>query len=119
MRKINEFLNHLSGRVKKEMSAVLFGACTALYSTALSGQQVQTNALTQVPGGFGAQPNGIVAKAAPWAGGKSDIQKMLQYYDKQIYFTENKGQWPEHVLYKADFTLGQALATSQGMIVGT
>ena len=49
----------------------------------------------------------------------SAIQKTLQYYDKQIYFTENKGQWPKEVLYKADFALGQALATGDGMIVGT
>src|SRR5271170_7577676 len=47
------------------------------------------------------------------------IQKMLEHYDKQINFTENKGQWPVNVLYKADFPLGQAIATKEGMMVGT
>ncbi len=48
-----------------------------------------------------------------------DIKAMLNYYDKQVYFTENKGQWADTVFYKADFPLGQALVTSRGMIVGT
>jgi gliding motility-associated-like protein len=47
------------------------------------------------------------------------ISALLKFYDKQIYFTENKGQWPDTVLYKADFPLGQALVTLKGMIVGT
>ncbi|HTB31991.1 MAG TPA: hypothetical protein VK808_08205, partial [Bacteroidia bacterium] len=48
-----------------------------------------------------------------------DIKNMLNYYDKQVYFTQNKGQWDSKVLYKADFQLGQAVATKEGMIVGT
>ena len=50
---------------------------------------------------------------------KEEIQGMLKYYDKQIYFNENRGQWPSNVLYKADFHLGQALVTPDGMMVGT
>lgn len=38
---------------------------------------------------------------------------------KQIYFTENKGQWSSDIHYRAEFPLGQALATSEGMLVGT
>jgi gliding motility-associated-like protein len=48
-----------------------------------------------------------------------DIANMLNYYDKQVYFTENHGQWDSKVLYRADFKLGQAVATKEGMIVGT
>ncbi|TAH42166.1 MAG: hypothetical protein EYC69_06425, partial [Bacteroidetes bacterium] len=48
-----------------------------------------------------------------------ELKDMLQHFDKEIYFTQNQGQWPEHVLYKADFALGQALVTQKGMIVGT
>ncbi|HNQ61986.1 MAG TPA: SprB repeat-containing protein, partial [Bacteroidia bacterium] len=48
-----------------------------------------------------------------------ELKEMLQHFDKEIYFTQNIGQWPAHVLYKADFPLGQALVTRQGMIVGT
>src|SRR5262245_14755789 len=48
-----------------------------------------------------------------------EIKNLLNYYDKQIYFTGNKGQWPANVIYKADFPLGQAIATKNGMMVGT
>jgi gliding motility-associated-like protein len=47
------------------------------------------------------------------------IDAMLKKYDKQIYFTENKGQWPSNVFYKADFTYGQAVATPNGMLVSS
>ncbi|MCB0508061.1 MAG: hypothetical protein KDD21_07175, partial [Bacteroidetes bacterium] len=47
------------------------------------------------------------------------VKEMLNRYDKQIYFTENKGQWPENVIYKADFKFGQAIATRNGMLVGS
>ena len=60
----------------------------------------------------------VNASSAGMGDKSNEIQKILQYYDKQIYFTANNGQWPEHVLYKADFPLGQALVTKQGMIVG-
>jgi hypothetical protein len=48
-----------------------------------------------------------------------DIKEMLHNYSQKIYFTENKGQWPDNVLYKADFHLGQAIATKDGMLVGS
>ena len=48
-----------------------------------------------------------------------DIKNLLHYYDKQIYFTQNQGQWPSSVVFKADFPLGQAVATNKGMLVGT
>ena len=50
---------------------------------------------------------------------RSDVDSLLNYYSKQIYFTENKGHWPGNVLYKADFHPGQAIATKDGMLVGT
>ncbi|MEI7802479.1 MAG: SprB repeat-containing protein, partial [Bacteroidota bacterium] len=48
-----------------------------------------------------------------------NIKDLLNYYKKQIYFTQNKGQWNSTALYKADFPLGQAVATKEGMLVGT
>ncbi|HNY54746.1 MAG TPA: Ig-like domain-containing protein, partial [Chitinophagales bacterium] len=50
---------------------------------------------------------------------EASVKQMLNKYDKQIYFSENNGQWPEHVVYKADFKYGQAIATRRGMLVGT
>ncbi|HNB48737.1 MAG TPA: Ig-like domain-containing protein, partial [Chitinophagales bacterium] len=47
------------------------------------------------------------------------VKEMLHNYDKKIYFSENKGQWPANVIYKADFKYGQAVATERGMLVGT
>ncbi|HNM31858.1 MAG TPA: SBBP repeat-containing protein, partial [Chitinophagales bacterium] len=47
------------------------------------------------------------------------VKQMLNRFEKKIYFTQNDGQWPENVLYKADFKYGQAIATRQGMLVGT
>lgn len=35
-----------------------------------------------------------------------------------VTFMENKGQWPSHVLYRADVPGAQMLATPQGMLVG-
>ncbi|UPT68689.1 MAG: hypothetical protein M0D57_08725 [Sphingobacteriales bacterium JAD_PAG50586_3] len=49
----------------------------------------------------------------------SGIDEMLKKYDKQIYFTQNNGQWPAEVLYKANFTYGQAVATRNGMLVSS
>ena len=37
---------------------------------------------------------------------------------KSIAFVENKGQWPDHVLYRADVEGGQMLATPEGMLIG-
>ncbi|MEO8588392.1 MAG: hypothetical protein ABI432_03410, partial [Flavobacteriales bacterium] len=46
-----------------------------------------------------------------------DIAGLLNVYDKVIQFTENKGQFSDGVLYRADFPLGQALATPNGMLM--
>ncbi|MEZ4740440.1 MAG: hypothetical protein R2818_14040 [Flavobacteriales bacterium] len=47
----------------------------------------------------------------------SGIDGLLHEHDQVIEFTENKGQFTEGVLYKADFPMGQALATANGMLV--
>ncbi|MBP7496096.1 MAG: hypothetical protein KA792_00325 [Bacteroidales bacterium] len=47
------------------------------------------------------------------------MDDLLKSYQNTIYFTQNKGQWPDSILFKADFNLGQALVTKSGMIVGT
>ena len=49
----------------------------------------------------------------------ADIQELLKYYDQKIYFTQNQGQFSSGVLYKAEFHLGQAIATKDGMIIST
>ena len=36
---------------------------------------------------------------------------------KAIWFVENKGQWPAHVIYKADVPGWQMLATPEGGVV--
>ncbi len=73
--------------------------------------------------GFSQTPNAPSAAAATGYVSSSeispDIKNMLNYYDKQVYFTQNQGQWDSKALYKADFPLGQAIATKDGMIVGT
>ncbi|MBX2973991.1 MAG: SBBP repeat-containing protein, partial [Flavobacteriales bacterium] len=47
------------------------------------------------------------------------LDELLNKYDQRIEFTENKGQFGKDVLYRADFPLGQAVATSKGMVVTT
>ncbi|MBK6730730.1 MAG: gliding motility-associated C-terminal domain-containing protein [Bacteroidetes bacterium] len=49
----------------------------------------------------------------------TDIESLLHYYDHQIFFTENKGQWDSNELYRAEFPLGQALVTKEGMLLAT
>lgn len=51
--------------------------------------------------------------------GEPDIESILHYYDHQVFFVENKGQWESAGLYRADFPLGQALATKEGMLLAT
>jgi len=48
---------------------------------------------------------------------QNDNNELLHYYEKQIYFTQNKGQYNPKVLYRADFPLGQAVVTKDGMYV--
>ena len=45
------------------------------------------------------------------------IDALLREHDQVIEFTENKGQFSEGVLFKADFPMGQALVTANGMLV--
>ncbi|MBK6883097.1 MAG: hypothetical protein IPH05_09180 [Flavobacteriales bacterium] len=45
------------------------------------------------------------------------IDALLREHDQVIEFTENKGQFSEGVLFKADFPMGQALVTAKGMLV--
>jgi len=49
----------------------------------------------------------------------NSVEDLLKYYDKQIYFTENKGQLTEHALFKAEFPYGQAVVTKSGMVIST
>src|SRR5262245_30133865 len=45
------------------------------------------------------------------------LDELLHSYDQRIQFVENKGQFAAPVLAKADFPLGQAIATANGMVV--
>ncbi|MCB0794927.1 MAG: SBBP repeat-containing protein, partial [Flavobacteriales bacterium] len=49
--------------------------------------------------------------------GHPDIEALLHHHEKEIHFTENLGQFRDGVLFKADFPMGQALATPQGMLI--
>ena len=46
------------------------------------------------------------------------IAQITSSENKSIAFVENKGQWPAHVLYRADVAGGQMLATPEGMLIG-
>ncbi|MCX6274497.1 MAG: SBBP repeat-containing protein, partial [Bacteroidetes bacterium] len=59
------------------------------------------------------------AFAQETASATPDISSILKYYNKQIYFTQNAGQFSTPVLYRADFPVGQAVATEHGMIIST
>jgi hypothetical protein len=48
-----------------------------------------------------------------------EIEKMLRHFDRQIFFTENHGQWEKDILYKADFPLGKAMVTRNGVVMRT
>lgn len=51
------------------------------------------------------------------SGGDAQVANMLNHYDKSIYFTKNLGQFRSQVMYRADFDMGQALVTNQGMLI--
>ena len=34
----------------------------------------------------------------------ADVKSLLEFYEKQIYFTENKGQWSSDIHYRAEFS---------------
>lgn len=46
------------------------------------------------------------------------VNQTVSQAENAIAFIENKGQWPLHVLYRADVPGGQALATPDGMLLG-
>jgi len=46
------------------------------------------------------------------------VAQITSSANKSIPFVENKGQWPAHVLYKADVAGGQMLVTPDGMLIG-
>ncbi|MBK7287924.1 MAG: hypothetical protein IPI95_12960 [Flavobacteriales bacterium] len=46
-----------------------------------------------------------------------DLSGLLNEHDKEIHFMENKGQFSSPVLYRADLPMGQAVATSSGMVI--
>ncbi|MFZ1687495.1 MAG: hypothetical protein WAU70_08745, partial [Flavobacteriales bacterium] len=45
------------------------------------------------------------------------VEELVHKHDKEITFTQNHGQFSEGVLFRADFPLGQALATRDGMLM--
>ncbi|MBK8499305.1 MAG: hypothetical protein IPL52_10910 [Flavobacteriales bacterium] len=45
------------------------------------------------------------------------IDELLNRHEQEIHFVENKGQFGPSVLYRADFPLGQAVATREGMLM--
>jgi hypothetical protein len=61
------------------------------------------------------------AAAKPGHSGHShhddELDALLNRHDQEIHFTENLGQFGPSVLFRADFPLGQAVATPEGMLV--
>ncbi|MBL8009191.1 MAG: SBBP repeat-containing protein, partial [Flavobacteriales bacterium] len=53
----------------------------------------------------------------PHDGHADGLDALLHAYEQRIHFTENRGQFNPHVRFRADFPLGQALATPEGMLV--
>ncbi len=58
------------------------------------------------------------AQQTATAGQAGSIDKAKEEVAGKLVFIENKGQWPGHVLFRADFPGGQMLATPQGMLIG-
>jgi hypothetical protein len=48
----------------------------------------------------------------------AEYNEMISKASSNISFMENKGQWPSHILYRADVSGAQMLATKEGMLVG-
>ncbi|HMQ74915.1 MAG TPA: SBBP repeat-containing protein, partial [Flavobacteriales bacterium] len=53
----------------------------------------------------------------PHDGHADGLDELLHAYEQRIHFTENRGQFNPRVMFRADFPLGQALATPEGMLV--
>jgi hypothetical protein len=55
---------------------------------------------------------------SPGGGNLNKIVSQANAEHNRLEFIPNKGQWPEHVLARADLPGGQALATPEGMLTG-
>ena len=73
--------------------------------------------LALMPLALAARPHMPPNTAAGHNGHQGELDQLLHRYDQRIEFTENKGQMNAAVLFKADFPLGQALATRDGMLM--
>ncbi|MCC6938093.1 MAG: T9SS type A sorting domain-containing protein [Flavobacteriales bacterium] len=59
----------------------------------------------------------LASKPAPKGHDHDELDGLLNMHDQEIHFVENKGQFGATVLYRADFPLGQAVATREGMLM--
>ncbi|UPT66746.1 MAG: hypothetical protein M0D57_20310 [Sphingobacteriales bacterium JAD_PAG50586_3] len=101
-------LINIAGLVKtKTKSLVAFFLLFLLLGTSTYAQQNRTVQPAKNQGSnsinAGKDGTGLLTKVDDYDNG---IDAMLKKYDKQIYFTQNKGQWPSHIRYKADFKFG-------------
>ncbi|MBS1582814.1 MAG: SBBP repeat-containing protein, partial [Bacteroidetes bacterium] len=78
--------------------------------TALAARALAQQAVPTVPNAFALTPH---------AADHDGVDALLHSFDKRIDFTENRGQFGPGVLYRADFPLGQAVATPTGMVIST
>lgn len=63
---------------------------------------------------------GVVAQAQTISNQENStaVVAKAQAQQQKLAFIQNKGQWPAHILYKADLPGAQALVTKDGMIAG-
>jgi len=109
------------GLVKKvkAKSFMAFFLLFIAFSTTVLAQQNRTGIVNNgTPSAFTGNDGRNLTKVDLNTDQGADIESMLHKFDKQLYFTQNKGQWLGDVKYRVDFPLGQALATSKGMLVG-
>jgi hypothetical protein len=64
-----------------------------------------------------AQTKGAGNLSPQKAAAKASVDK-AEAQQAPLALIPNKGQWPKHILYKADMPGGQALVTKEGMIAG-
>jgi gliding motility-associated-like protein len=100
-------------KVKAKSFMAFFLLFLAFSTTSLAQQNRTVNPAGSI--NAGQKGEGLLTKVDSYDNG---VDAMLKKYDKQIYFTQNKGQWPANIRYKADFKFGQALVTDKGMMVG-
>ncbi|MBK8339493.1 MAG: hypothetical protein IPK99_05540 [Flavobacteriales bacterium] len=73
--------------------------------------------LAMMPLALAAGPHMPPAATAGHDGHQDGVDQLLHRFEQRISFTRNDGQFAEGVLYKADFPLGQALVTREGMLM--